>query len=166
MPNDVLGRGVVAASDELKELLPEQPQSRSSTTTVFRDSMRGCSSRCLRRCGIPLRRGIPGIVIIRSTACLVADVHMPAMTGIELYQILLKKGTVPDNLITAYPDHGVRGRMRTWGSIAISVSRWWRLSLSTAFSPQSARQGVASLMRVRLMRKPGLNCHARIGDAG
>jgi len=45
------------------------------------------------------------------TACLVADVHMPAMTGIELYKHLIEAGyTIPTILVTAYPDERERAR--------------------------------------------------------
>src|ERR1700722_6277068 len=46
------------------------------------------------------------------TACLVADIHMPAMTGVDLYEHLLKTGhTIPTILVTAYPIDSVRERM-------------------------------------------------------
>jgi FixJ family two-component response regulator len=39
------------------------------------------------------------------TACLVADIHMPAMTGLDLYRHLIAEGyTIPTILVTAYPD--------------------------------------------------------------
>jgi FixJ family two-component response regulator len=45
------------------------------------------------------------------TACLVADVHMPGMTGIELYGRLINLGhAIPTILVTAYPDEAVRDR--------------------------------------------------------
>ncbi|GGF49294.1 response regulator [Aliidongia dinghuensis] len=38
-------------------------------------------------------------------ACLIADVHMPAMTGIELYRHLVDAGrAIPTILVTAYPN--------------------------------------------------------------
>jgi FixJ family two-component response regulator len=38
------------------------------------------------------------------TACLIADVHMPAMGGVELYRHLIDAGfAIPTILITAYP---------------------------------------------------------------
>jgi FixJ family two-component response regulator len=38
------------------------------------------------------------------TACLIADVNMPAMTGIELYRHLIEMGhAIPTILVTAYP---------------------------------------------------------------
>lgn len=45
------------------------------------------------------------------TACLVADVQMPGMTGIELYVRLVNLGyAVPTILVTAYPDKVVMDR--------------------------------------------------------
>jgi FixJ family two-component response regulator len=45
------------------------------------------------------------------TACLVADVHMPGMTGVELHRHLVDAGyAIPTILVTAYPDEIVRGR--------------------------------------------------------
>ena len=43
------------------------------------------------------------------TACLVADVHMPGMTGVELHRHLVDAGyAIPTILVTAYPDEVVR----------------------------------------------------------
>ena len=45
------------------------------------------------------------------TACLIADVHMPAMTGLELHRHLIAAGyAIPTILVTAYPDDDVRAR--------------------------------------------------------
>jgi FixJ family two-component response regulator len=45
------------------------------------------------------------------TTCLIADVHMPAMTGVELYRHLIEAGyTIPTILVTAYPEDDVRTR--------------------------------------------------------
>ena len=45
------------------------------------------------------------------TTCLVADIHMPAMTGIELYKHLIEATyTIPTILVTAYPDNLERAR--------------------------------------------------------
>jgi FixJ family two-component response regulator len=50
------------------------------------------------------------------TACLIADVHMPAMTGVDLYQHLIERGqAMPTILVTAYPDERVRQRMLAMG---------------------------------------------------
>jgi FixJ family two-component response regulator len=43
--------------------------------------------------------------------CLIADIHMPAMTGIELHRTLVEAGhAIPTILITAYPDDLLRAR--------------------------------------------------------
>ena len=45
------------------------------------------------------------------TACLIADVNMPGMTGIELHRHLVDAGyAIPTILVTAYPDEVVRDR--------------------------------------------------------
>ena len=45
------------------------------------------------------------------TACLVTDVHMPGMTGLELHRYLVDAGyKIPTILITAYPDEVIRDR--------------------------------------------------------
>jgi FixJ family two-component response regulator len=51
-------------------------------------------------------------------SCLIADVQMPGMTGLELYQQLSASGKrIPTILITAYPDEGVRERALAAGVI-------------------------------------------------
>ena len=48
---------------------------------------------------------------LAETACLVADVNMPGMTGPELHRRLVNAGlAIPTILVTAYPDDPVRGR--------------------------------------------------------
>jgi FixJ family two-component response regulator len=45
------------------------------------------------------------------TSCLIADVQMPGMTGLELHRHLVASGkSIPTILITAYPDDSVRER--------------------------------------------------------
>ena len=45
------------------------------------------------------------------TSCLIADVQMPGMTGLELHRHLVALGeAIPTILITAYPDDGARAR--------------------------------------------------------
>jgi FixJ family two-component response regulator len=46
---------------------------------------------------------------LAETACLIADVHMPAMTGVELYRHLVDVGhPIPTILVTGRPDDGER----------------------------------------------------------
>ena len=47
--------------------------------------------------------------LLPETACLIADVHMPGMTSIELNGHLTKLGyKIPSIVVTAYPDEAVR----------------------------------------------------------
>ena len=53
---------------------------------------------------------------LATTACLVADIHMPEMTGLELYDYLIELGhAIPTILVTAYPDDRVKERMLNRG---------------------------------------------------
>lgn len=53
---------------------------------------------------------------LASTACLVADVQMPLMTGVELFEHLLATGQeIPTILVTGYPNVHTEERMRTLG---------------------------------------------------
>ena len=48
---------------------------------------------------------------LNETACLIADVNMPAMTGLELYRRLVDTGhAIPTILITAFPNDIDRAR--------------------------------------------------------
>jgi len=48
---------------------------------------------------------------LSETACLIADVQMPAMTGPELYRLLVASGyEIPTILVTAYADDQIRAR--------------------------------------------------------
>jgi FixJ family two-component response regulator len=83
----------------------------------FRDSMR----RLLRSLGYTVS-GFPSATAflasakLDDTACLVADVQMPTMTGIELYNHLVEKGhAIPTILVTAYPDKSVEKRVLAQG---------------------------------------------------
>ena len=55
---------------------------------------------------------------LNDTSCLITDVHMPGLTGVELHQRLLADGfTVPTIFVTALPDEGMRMRVLAEGAI-------------------------------------------------
>jgi FixJ family two-component response regulator len=55
---------------------------------------------------------------IRDTSCLIVDLNMPGMTGIELHRRLVELGyAIPMILITAYPDESVRAHALANGII-------------------------------------------------
>ena len=49
--------------------------------------------------------------LLPATACLVSDVQMPGMTGVELHRHLVDVGhRIPTILVTAYPDEMTQSR--------------------------------------------------------
>lgn len=53
------------------------------------------------------------------SACLIADINMPGMTGLQLHQRLVKSGQlIPTILITAYPDPSVRSHALAEGAVS------------------------------------------------
>jgi FixJ family two-component response regulator len=78
----------------------------------FRESMR----RLMRSLGFTAEAFASAADFLASphlgeTACLIADVHMPAMTGIELFRRLIDTGrAIPTILVTAYPNDADRVR--------------------------------------------------------
>jgi FixJ family two-component response regulator len=52
------------------------------------------------------------------SVCLIADVQMPAMGGVELHRHLIQAGhPIPTILVTAYPNDGVRSRALNEGVV-------------------------------------------------
>lgn len=55
---------------------------------------------------------------VRHTSCLITDIHMPRITGIELHNHLVGSGyDIPTILITAYPDDSERTRALDQGVV-------------------------------------------------
>jgi len=52
------------------------------------------------------------------TSCVIADVQMPGMSGVELQELLVAKGNrTPVILITAFPDDRIRARALKLGAV-------------------------------------------------
>jgi FixJ family two-component response regulator len=85
----------------------------------FRESMR----RLMRSLGYRVEAFPSAVDFLASphlgeTACLIADVNMPGMTGIELYRHLMGSGAaIPTILVTAYADDDVGARVLNDGVI-------------------------------------------------
>jgi FixJ family two-component response regulator len=82
---------------------------------------------------------------LSETGCLIADVHMPTMTGIELYRHLLDAGrTIPTILVTAYPNDVDRARALNDGVVCYlrkpvdeaDLTRCLRVALTPGEPPQ------------------------------
>jgi FixJ family two-component response regulator len=64
------------------------------------------------------------------TSCVIADVQMPAMSGVELQALLLAQGhLVPFIFITAFPEETIRNRAMKAGAICFLTKPFDRLSL-------------------------------------
>jgi FixJ family two-component response regulator len=78
----------------------------------FRDSMRKLlSSLGYAVEAFPSAANFLASPLLPETACLVSDVQMPGMTGVELHRHLIDAGyAIPTILVTAYPDEAIRKR--------------------------------------------------------
>lgn len=78
----------------------------------FRDSMK----RLMRSLGYPVEDFSSAADFLASprllqTACLIADVQMPGMSGLDLHRSLIEAGhAIPTILVTAYPNDVDRAR--------------------------------------------------------
>jgi FixJ family two-component response regulator len=55
---------------------------------------------------------------LRDTACLILDIQMPGMSGLELHNRLIASGhRVPTMFVTAFPDMRVRDRAMQAGAV-------------------------------------------------
>ena len=85
---------------------------------AFRNSMR----RLLKSHGyavavFPSASEFLASAFLPATACLVTDVHMPGMTGVELCEYLIASGRViPTILITAHVEESIQQRMVSLGA--------------------------------------------------
>ena len=76
----------------------------------FRESMK----RLMRSLGYPVEVFASAAEFLASprlveTACLIADVNMPAMNGLDLHRRVIEMGLgIPTILVTAYPDNDIR----------------------------------------------------------
>jgi FixJ family two-component response regulator len=86
---------------------------------LMRDSMR----QLVKSFGFAVATFPSAVAFLKSpdldeTACLIADVQMPGITGDELYRRLIDDGrTIPTILVTAYPNDRVRTRALSDGVI-------------------------------------------------
>jgi len=56
---------------------------------------------------------------VNNTSCLITDVHMPGLTGVELYQHLRVNGfAAPTIFVTGHPDETTRTQVLAAGAVA------------------------------------------------
>jgi FixJ family two-component response regulator len=78
---------------------------------------------------------------VASTACLISDIRMPGMSGIEMHELLLARGDAPPTIfISAYPTPSVQTKIAGSGAIALvekpysaeSIQHWLSVALGPA----------------------------------
>jgi FixJ family two-component response regulator len=86
-------------------------------------SVRAATNNLLRSHGYTVHTFASAGEFLRSahmndTSCVIADVQMPAMSGVELLMLVRAQGSrVPFIFITAFPDESVRARVLKAGAI-------------------------------------------------
>jgi FixJ family two-component response regulator len=87
------------------------------------ESVREATKGLIRSMGLAAEAFASGEEFLRSpclgrTACLVADVNMPGMSGLDLHRrVAALPRSIPTVLITAYPNDSVRARALSAGVI-------------------------------------------------
>ena len=78
----------------------------------------------------------------KDTSCVIADVQMPAMSGVDLQERLLTQGhRVPFIFITAFPEETIRARARNAGAICFLTKPFDRLTLIKCLDTALQRHG-------------------------
>ena len=78
---------------------------------------------------------------LNDTSCVIADVQMPAMSGVELLVLLRAKGHgVPFIFITAFPEESVRARALKAGAICFLAKPFDGPTLMNCLDTALARQ--------------------------
>lgn len=73
-------------------------------------------------------------------SCLILDLQMPDMTGLELQQDLIRSGIlIPTIIITAHDEPGMRARCKAAGAIAFLLKPLQDTSLFTAIATATER---------------------------
>jgi two-component system, LuxR family, response regulator FixJ len=76
-------------------------------------------------------------------ACLLLDIHLPGMSGLDLMEILKRdKRSLPTILITARSDNAIRDRARALGAVALLEKPIDFKSLMTAIDCCSEQSGI------------------------
>jgi FixJ family two-component response regulator len=114
------------------------------------DSIRAAISNLLEASGYSTTRfssaeGFLSSARRRRVCCIVADMRMPGMTGLELFGALAASGgAIPTVLVTAYPDESARLRARQMGI---------NCYLSKPFAPDELCACVETAISSRAIRK-------------
>jgi FixJ family two-component response regulator len=110
-------------------------------------SVRAATNNLLRSLGYTVNTFVSAEEFLRSpdlndTSCVIADVQMPGMSGVDLQARLLTQGyCVPFIFITAFPEETIRARALKAGAICFLTKPFNRLSLTRYLDTALERQG-------------------------
>lgn len=80
--------------------------------------------------------------LIAETACLISDIQMPNVSGVQLQESLIDLGlSIPTIFITAYPDDAVRTRVLGRGAIGFLLKPFNAQSLIECIDSALGRRG-------------------------
>jgi FixJ family two-component response regulator len=113
-------------------------------------SVRAATDNLLRSLGYRVCAFVSAEEFLRSghlndTACVIADVQMPGMSGVDLQAWLLTQGNrVPFIFITAFPEKTMRARALKAGAVCFLAKPFDRLTLIRCLDTALERQGGGS----------------------
>ena len=126
-------RGRCVHTDQIVSIVDDDESVRVTTASLVRSF--GCQTRVFASAEEFLRSAD-----IDKTACLISDVRMPGMSGIEMHARLLELGyKLPTVFITAFPTADLHARILADGALAClakpvdpaAISHWLNLVLGT-----------------------------------
>lgn len=110
-------------------------------------SLRAATDNLLRSLGYTVYTFVSAEEFLRSahfndTSCVIADVQMPGMSGVDLQAQLLVQGhSVPFIFMTAFPEEAIRARAMKAGAICFLTKPFDRLTLTRYLDTALGRQG-------------------------
>jgi FixJ family two-component response regulator len=110
-------------------------------------SVRTATDNLLRSLGYAVRTFVSAEEFLQSahlndTSCVIADVQMPGMSGVDLQARLLTQGhRLPFIFITAFPEETIRARALKAGAICFLTKPFDRLTLIRCLDTALERHG-------------------------
>jgi FixJ family two-component response regulator len=136
--------GSVCRDYEGQTILPQTP-----VISIIDDdaSVRAATNRLVRSLGYIVHTFASAEEFLRSshlndTSCVIADVQMPRMSGVELQRLLIAQGvSLPIIFITAYPEENIRARAMAAGAICFLTKPFDGLTLIKCLDKALERRG-------------------------
>jgi FixJ family two-component response regulator len=99
-------------------------------------------SRGSRACTFPSAEAFLQSPLVAETSCLISDVQMPGISGVQLQDRLADLGlSIPTIFITAYPDDSVRTRVLGSGAVGFFLKPFDAQSLIECIDDALNRHG-------------------------